>query len=320
MFSRVSVLALFLMCVSFVRTEGETSGSLVPKEVFVGDTAVYTYVEGNIPDSFFSSAVSIPSDDIFGQSSSVTIKSINIVPAGGVYSCRITFVPWETGKIFLPRFFIDRAADLKSSPVTVEVSSLSAKYGITSVSEDRPPMLVPGTFYILCAILLLSAAAVSVSAVLVKRFFFTPEQTEKRIPLKKVKKLFIRRFKKLGKEIKILQPLPWYERFSVVVRLLFYEMTGCKKYLAADARDFSNILGIIQGLKIENREMEDSFRLVISGLKKKLYEIEKIRFSGVFEPEDKRLECLLLLRQFADMFFSFSVNISEENGGVNVLV
>lgn len=316
---------LFSVFVAFICEAKEVEGSLMPKEVFVGDTAVYSYVEKNIPESFFSdSPVTIPSGNIFEPSSSVTVKNICIVPMGDVYSCRITFIPWETGEIFLPRFFIEKDKDLKSSSVSINVSSLSGKYGITSISEDRPPMLVPGTFYILYALIFLLVVFSAVFIFLIRKIFFTSAEKKAALSLAKAGKLFSKRSKKLKKEINSTEPSVWYEQFSLILRLFFYEVTGNEKYLASDARDFSATIGILQNVNTEGEKMP-SHETIFSGLKTALYEIEKIRFSAGFAEEDKRQEHLTLLERFIPMFVSSPVfygqlenkfeNIPERRGG-----
>lgn len=305
--------AAVLFCSSFPFA-GQENVTISPKEIFVGDTAVLSYVEKNIPDSFSSdSVVTIPVENIVSSDPSVSVKAIRIRPSGGFYVCEIVFVPWETGELFLPRFFIDKAAGIASSPVSVSISSLVEKHGVSALAENRPPMLAPGTLSLLYAFVFLVGAVVFFSSLCIWKLFFAADK-KTRMPLKKVKKLLFKRVKKLEGSVSQTSQSEWYGRLSMAVRQFFCEVANRPEYAAADARDFSAVLNAFRKIKTEGGCA--SCGDAAADLQTLLYTMEKIRFSGTDSATDSRKSHLHVFTEFASLLFSCGEDafaILEEN-------
>ena len=262
----------------------ETKGALSPKKVFVGDKAVFTYIEENIPlNELFApfeagaaipAAFDAPRELLPADSSAVSIKSARLIPLQGrndAALCEITFVPWKTGEITVPEIAFTPDGFCRSREVKVAVTSLAARSGTAALMPNRPPLLPPGSIYLLY-IGVICVAAVCFLAALAARIVLKRGKSLRRIPAKRIRRKFARLLKaqrrRMGKDT-----AAWHAEFSAIARLFFYKMTGESKWLAADARDIARFLETAQSSSGE--EAEAAKRLVAA-----LFEIERIRFSG----------------------------------------
>ena len=131
--------------------------TLSPKEIFVGDTAEISYT--------FYSPIAFPmgeSDFIpltfpeSFQKREFTLTGGSLSRTGNQYRLSISFIPWKVGLIVFPQFdlmtllnpsFIGYKIDLNP----VEVASIVEKTGKKNVRPPLPPVLLPGTTYMLYA-------------------------------------------------------------------------------------------------------------------------------------------------------------------------
>ena len=288
----VAFFALF--SASFFCRAQENGGALVPPEIFVGDEAVFTYIEENIsPHELFGhletgqtarAAIEVPRELLPADSSDISVKKARLIPLQGrddAALCEITFVPWKAGEIVIPDFAFSADSSRRSRAVKVAVSSLAARYGATALMANRSPLLPPGAIYLLYALVLCIAAACFFAVFAVKRLI-ARGKAPRRIPVKKIRREFARRLKAQARRIGKDQAA-WHAEFSAVARLFFYRMTGERKYLAADARDIARFLEAAQS---SSNEAEAAAKRLVAILA----EIERIRFSGESATEDSRVE------------------------------
>ncbi len=153
--------------------EASFKQTLVPKEIYVGDTAQLSYsfqstvdfyslaqkgggaakVEGgilyfDISDGYFSS-----------MESSCSITQLSLRQVGMTYTLVLNFIPWRPGRIdFIPLDMgrlcsaeTDRLIQLEP----VEVLSLSEKLGTGTLRPPSSPLLLPGTNYIVWSLIIL---------------------------------------------------------------------------------------------------------------------------------------------------------------------
>lgn len=282
--ARPSILLALFWASFFCRAEGP-KGFLSPREVFVGDEAVFTYIEENLPlrqlpyflESAASSfgAIDVPRELIPADTSDIAVKGVRLIPLQereNAALCEITFVPWKTGEVAIPEIALTPNGVRRSQPVKVPVSSLAARYGAVALMPNRPPLLPPGTLYLLYALALCVAAA-CLAAALAARKLLKLGKGARRIPIKKIRREFARRLKAQGRRIGEGGAC-WYAEIFALARLFFCKMTDEKKYLAADARDIARLLEEAQGLR-DSRAQAAAKRLAAM-----LAEIERIRFSG----------------------------------------
>ena len=280
---RLRVCALFpALWFPFFCFGQQPEGSLVPREIFVGDTGIFTYAEKNLPASFPAEpgGTEIPVEQVYGSQDAVTVRKIRILPAEeeNVRLCEVTFVPWETGEVRLPGFFLDPEGRIRSSEVRIPVASLSERLGIQTLSADRPPMLAPGTLYLLYAFLF-GFAGISVAAFrIARRLLRKPDRRDGRLPVGKLRREFAGRRKKLERDIRRLEPSVWYGNYSAAVRLFFCRVTGCGKWAAASARELETLLVRWQDPDADSRDA--SLAQAAGAMQKLLFKVEEIRFSG----------------------------------------
>lgn len=153
----------------------ETQQILLPKKVYIGDTAELrcTFNSNSLYLKNFTATDGVPlSINAFEapiDSQNYNIQKITISSVGvDYYQLSITFVPWKTGRIQLPPYNIsanfDNTNPLTSSTLTdqlevafepVNIVSIVEQNQVTGLSPSAPPMLLPGTTYKLYSVLIL---------------------------------------------------------------------------------------------------------------------------------------------------------------------
>ena len=274
------ILALAAPCLA-----NENLATLSHSEVFVGDRAVFTYIEENLPlKELFGEleagapavkAFDVPRELIPADTADISIKSARLIPLQGKEDaalCEITFVPWKTGEVAIPQIAFTPDGARRSKTIKVKVASLASRSGATSLMPNRPPVLPPGTLYLLYALVLV-AASLCFAAFLAARRLLRLRRGHRRIPIKRIR----REFKKLIKDQRLLisdgEP-GWYAELACLARLFFYRMTDERKYLAATAQD---IAGFLEDAASSSTYEEAA---AAKGFITLLFQIEQIRFSG----------------------------------------
>ncbi len=151
----------------------EANQIVTPHEIFVGDTVFVQYVFRTPVDIFADSEntdgeFSLRSDfPIFAstvESENCTIKKITLTHTGLDYNLTITFVPWKPGVFAFREFDIQDIlyySGLSKSQkkkctmkiAGVSVLSVSEKMHATLLQPPAAPILVPGTIYIVYALI-----------------------------------------------------------------------------------------------------------------------------------------------------------------------
>lgn len=131
--------------------------TLSPKEIFVGDTAEISYTFYS-PIAFpmgESDFIPLTFPEAF-QSREFSVTGGCLSRTGNQYRLSISFIPWKVGLIVFPHFdlltllnpsFAGYIIDLNP----VEVASIVEKTGKKTVRPSLPPVLLPGTTYMLYA-------------------------------------------------------------------------------------------------------------------------------------------------------------------------
>lgn len=126
------------------------SGILIPQRVFVGDTAQFFFLLSEqeyeaLTGHGFTVDIPIPLKNIT-QNNTMAINEIRIVTREAGYYLAITFVPWETGDIEFPDLTF---LQLKNKLPAISVSSLLGTGERISLQPPKPPLLPPGTDFLL---------------------------------------------------------------------------------------------------------------------------------------------------------------------------
>ncbi|AEE17511.1 hypothetical protein [Treponema brennaborense] len=153
------------------------SAVLIPKEVYVGDTAelrctVLTSVS-LLPDDVDGDSF-VPDSALFaGLADVCTVRELSLQKLDRGYRVSVFFIPWKPGSLSFPpidltafpavRAMFAETEDFRFTidPGRVTISSLSAKLNETQLRSPAAPVIVPGTTYVVYA------AAVAVLVLLI---------------------------------------------------------------------------------------------------------------------------------------------------------
>lgn len=149
---------------------------LVPKEVFVGDTAQINYTFRSAVD-FFAMAdskriagdklsISVSQAPFIEMSEQCTVSKVELLRKDLTYTLVITFVPWYPGALDFGSFDLNVAASGKKETATqtgpfiidltpVNIASLVERTGTTTLKPPLSPYAVPGTNYILWSFIII---------------------------------------------------------------------------------------------------------------------------------------------------------------------
>ena len=127
-----------------------TQQVLVPKKVYIGDTAELRCTF-NSPSPSLKTLVAQGTATLTNNSFSedYDIKTVSLSPAGvDFYQLTITFTPWKTGPLQFPPFEIE-GADIILEFQPVQIVSLITTEGVnaTTLRDTAAPLLLPGTAY-----------------------------------------------------------------------------------------------------------------------------------------------------------------------------
>lgn len=207
------VFAIFSLAPLF--SQSETTQMLVPKRIYVGDTAELHYIfRSNIDffpneDNLTEKALILGKLPFDCDNENFTVYKAVIQRNGLLYTVVITFSPWKTGFIDFPEFdlFSVVFGSGKSVPflidfAPVEVNSILPKGEDSALRGIKGPLLVPGTIYVIyVAIVLFIAFLIFVLHTIIKW-----QQISQKIKEKKTLHFYaknarnaMRQFKKLEK-------------------------------------------------------------------------------------------------------------------------
>lgn len=123
---------------------------IIPQNIFVGDTAYFLYhlSEKEISECnqrHIELDLPLPLHTIT-QHEMMSVQEIRMIQRDTNFYLQIIFVPWETGEITFP--IIPALSFIRTFP-SVHVSSLITDTANISLQPPKPPLLLPGTDYLL---------------------------------------------------------------------------------------------------------------------------------------------------------------------------
>ena len=126
------------------------NGVLIPQRIFVGDTAQFLFpLSEQEYESFIGRGVTvdlpIPLKNRV-QNDVMTISELKVVRREARYYLAITFIPWETGDIEFPALTF---LPLRTKLPAISVSSFLETAERVSLQPPKPPLLPPGTDFLL---------------------------------------------------------------------------------------------------------------------------------------------------------------------------
>ncbi len=140
--------------------------NLVPKEVYVGDEAeirfsfdwngeLFSPTNERLVNTVTAAAIDESLDNTY------TIKSMQLLPTKSGYELSIVFIPWKAGVLDLEAFDIATIFDIQTSSLLidipeVEIQSILAQTNEKDLRAPVGPVIIPGTTYILVAIVILT--------------------------------------------------------------------------------------------------------------------------------------------------------------------
>ena len=173
------------------KDDDETKQILIPRQVYVGDSARLQYSFSTPKDIFFDAMPAFRNvqDITLDFSSPVfdcikndcTIQNAALVRSGISYTITVTFVPWKTGKITFPQFDLADVIPIFSkaegtqrgifkiefAPIFIE--SLAEEMNASTLRSPSSPVTLPGTNYVLWTIIISFVLAAFLLALLLAK-------------------------------------------------------------------------------------------------------------------------------------------------------
>jgi hypothetical protein len=256
------------------------AGILVPREVFVGDSAELSFTTGAFNAALEPGADAlVPPGDV-AVSSDATVASVAAHRGASSTTVVIRFVPWTTGLLRLPPFTLKK---IRVVPPPVRISSLAEKTGQTALDPPRSPLLVPGTTLVLYALCASAIAFLAFGAIAFARFRRYLSLNEGRIRSGRRTKVVMRELKYLERRIHRTESVEWYALFSAALRrylgtLLSGNPSG---FLSSTSREISEALLAVTRARASD---DDNARVLtaaaIARADALLTGIDSTRFSG----------------------------------------
>jgi len=181
-------------------------GILIPQNIFIGDTAQFLFLL-----SEQESAELIKNNFVFGspiplknitQNEMMSIKDIRLITRENGQYLQITFVPWETGEINFPSLSFLR---LKQQLPSIHISSLLEQSKKVSLQPPKPPLLIPGTDYLLYGAIITGIGCILLFGTAV---WFLFQKFQKKMTLRTAKKrisILRKNLRRLHKEARKIQ-------------------------------------------------------------------------------------------------------------------
>ena len=308
---RIPSVLIFLGCaflsVSPLSADG---GVLVPREVYVGDTAEFSFVTNAFGDLLIPGTVQVLPRENLPSSPLVSVESVLITARADGALVVIRFVPWTSGLVQLPPFSWEK---IRVVPPSVRIGSVLELTGASEIAPPRGPLLVPGTTWLLYGMIgaVLAASAVCIFGFLRLRRYFRANPFRRESAIRR-KKLF-RELKYLDRGIRKMSIPRWYASFASVIRS--YAGSLCAgDHSALHAATASEIVSEISA-RFSRLYPEDSRFRLLDASRALLERIDGIRFSGLV-PVDSRTGDLDALRSLADSLESASaaLDASDDDG------
>ncbi|MBQ9630580.1 MAG: hypothetical protein IJR49_03225 [Treponema sp.] len=210
--NRFLFFAILLTCTSlFAQSEGKQFIS--PKKIYIGDTAELQYSFYSAVDLLGTSEndqlvhLNLDSLSFPKETSEYTILSCTLKKDALDYLLTLTFIPWKTGNLVFPNF--DLASSIfktdESSFIIqfepISISSIVQEKNINTVRPSLPPLLLPGTIYVLYAILIFILILIIIAIRLVTQW----QKIIDRYNAKQQLRLYARNAKEMNRQLALLE-------------------------------------------------------------------------------------------------------------------
>lgn len=255
-------------------------GILIPQNIFIGDTAEFMFPADALANAdlsglkrgYFQIAKII-------QNESMSVTAVQIKMREKKEYISIVFIPWETGNISFPSL---KAAGLNVSLPTVPVSSILEMSKTEILQPPRPPIIIPGTTYLLYMAGFITALFVFAGIIIVhsiKKAFFSYSFSriqKKRInflisSLKKMKKKYdvgIRQ--STSGESTVFFIKEWLKEFEEILRRYCFSIiteSFLQQVKEGSGLTYSEIVLELSG-KFQNKNIGAEFQNLFSNLQK----------------------------------------------------
>ncbi|HNY21128.1 MAG TPA: hypothetical protein PKO22_03150 [Treponemataceae bacterium] len=262
--------ALALFSTLPVAAEG---GVLIPREVYVGDTAEFSFKTTAFASAVKDGSAFVLPEEEFPVTPDLTIESVVIAKASGETNVTVRFVPWTAGIIKIPSIVIGKETAV---PPPMRISSIIEKTGHKTLEPSRSPLLVPGTTFIVYAIIAIAIVAVAIIA-------FAGVRLKRALSGFALGRASARRVKALNRELSALSRsarkkglVPWYADFSRVLRRYLGEFAEGNPQALFPATTREALSRALDGTGVAPFCAE-GLRAGLEGL---LSRVDEIRFSG----------------------------------------
>lgn len=289
--------AFFLVSARFF-AQTETSQMVLPKRIYVGDTAELHYTFNSNVD-FFPNEENLDEKPLVFEklpfdydNENFTLQKAVIQKNGLLYTVVLTFTPWKVGILDFPQFDLLAAVFGSSGAVPflidtkpVEISSILSKDEDSSLRGIKGPLLFPGTIYaVYAAFAVLVAAIIFIVHTIVKW-----QEISSRLKEKKILRMYaknarnaLRQFKKLEKNSLRVNDIAFCLAVQQIFRYYLTVRFG-RKFDALSTEQISSAFEDLTG-----GTMSDFLRENVSSVQEIFRRADYIRFAHG-SPDSKRL-------------------------------
>ena len=259
-------------------------GILIPQQVFVGDSAEFLFPIDDLqsfdPSILMSGSFKI---DKIKQNTMMDITSIQIKKQKTKEYISINFTPWETGSVFFPSL---AEAGIYDSIPQVFISSILETAKVEVIQPPRPPLLLPGTSYLLYLIASVSAVFIFTSIMIfsaVRKYFFV--YSFSRAQRKRIKALnkSLRKLKRQVYSISssdslagITKRKDWLKKFEFAFRRYCFSLTSSETVLKSGEGESLTYSEILENLK---RKFESTYGVYFE-FEKIFFKLQALRFGA----------------------------------------
>ena len=259
-------------------------GILIPQQVFVGDSAEFLFpidaLQSFDPSILMSGSFKI---DKIKQNTMMDITSIQIKKQKTKEYISINFTPWETGSVFFPSL---AEAGIYDSIPQVFISSILETAKVEVIQPPRPPLLLPGTSYLLYLIASVSAVLIFTSIMIFsavkKHFFVYSFSRAQRIRIKVLNKS-LRKLKRQVSSVSSSDSLEgvtkrkdWLKRFEFAFRRYCFSLTSSEAVLKSSDGETLTYSEILESLK---RKFESTYGVYFE-FEKIFFKLQTLRFGA----------------------------------------
>ena len=259
-------------------------GILIPQQVFVGDSAEFLFpidaLQSFDPSILMSGSFKI---DKIKQNTMMDITSIQIKKQKTKEYISINFTPWETGSVFFPSL---AEAGIYDSMPQVFISSILETAKVEVIQPPRPPLLLPGTSYLLYLIASVSGVFIFTSIMVfsaVKKYFFVYSFSRtQRIRIKALNKS-LRKLKRQMSSVSsssslagITKRKDWLKKFEFAFRSYCFSLTSSETVLKSGEGESLTYSEILESLK---RKFESTYGVYFE-FEKIFFKLQSLRFGA----------------------------------------